>query len=75
MCMLEIKDLNIEFHDHLIPETVVHHLNLKLDAGEIVGIVGESGSGKTMTALAVAGLCGVMTCRRPDRFCLRIRSF
>ena len=56
MCMLEIKDLNIEFHDHLIPETVVHHLNLKLGAGEIVGIVGESGSGKTMTALAVAGL-------------------
>ena len=22
--MLDVKDLNIEFHDHLVPETVVH---------------------------------------------------
>lgn len=54
--ILEIKDLNIEFHDHLIPETVVYDFNLILQEGEIVGIVGESGSGKSMTALAAAGL-------------------
>lgn len=54
--MLEIKNLNIEFHDHLVPETVVHDLNLSVEQGEIVGLVGESGSGKSMTALAVAGL-------------------
>lgn len=54
--ILEIRDLNIEFNDHLIPETVVYDFNLKLYEGEIVGIVGESGSGKSMTALAVAGL-------------------
>ncbi|NLL79698.1 MAG: ABC transporter ATP-binding protein [Clostridiales bacterium] len=54
--MLEIRNLNIEFHDHLVPETVVHDLNLRVAEGEIVGLVGESGSGKTMTALAVAGL-------------------
>lgn len=24
--LLEVKDLNIEFHDHLIPETVVYDL-------------------------------------------------
>ena len=54
--MLTIENLNIEFHDHLIPETVVHDFNLKMEQGEIVGIVGESGSGKTMTALAIAGL-------------------
>lgn len=54
--MLEIRELNIEFHDHLLPETVVHHFNLWMERGEIIGIVGESGSGKTMTALAVAGL-------------------
>lgn len=54
--MLHIKDLSIEFHDHLLPETVVHHFNLQMERGEIIGIVGESGSGKTMTALAVAGL-------------------
>lgn len=54
--MLEIKDLNIEFYDHHLPETVVHHFNLQMERGEIIGIVGESGSGKTMTALAIAGL-------------------
>ena len=54
--MLDVIDLSIEFHDHLVPETVVHHFNLHMDPGEIVGLVGESGSGKSMTALAVAGL-------------------
>ena len=54
--MLDLINLNIEFHDHLIPETVVHDFNMHLDSGEIIGIVGESGSGKTMTALAIAGL-------------------
>ena len=54
--MLLIKNLNIEFHDHLTPETVVYDFNMEMNQGEIVGIVGESGSGKTMTALAIAGL-------------------
>lgn len=54
--LLEVKDLNIEFHDHLIPETVAYDFDLELKAGEIVGLVGESGSGKSMSALAIAGL-------------------
>ena len=54
--ILTVNDLNIEFHDHLIPETVVYNFNLVLHPGEIVGIVGESGSGKSMCALAIAGL-------------------
>ncbi|MBR5765169.1 MAG: ABC transporter ATP-binding protein, partial [Lachnospiraceae bacterium] len=54
--MLDVIDLNIEFHDHLTPETVVYDFDLHLDEGEIVGIVGESGSGKSMSALAIAGL-------------------
>ena len=54
--MLDVKDLNIEFHDHLVPETVVHQVSFHMEAGEIVGLVGESGSGKSMTALAIAGL-------------------
>lgn len=54
--LLAVKDLNIEFHDHLIPETVVYDFDLELKAGEIVGLVGESGSGKSMSALAIAGL-------------------
>lgn len=54
--LLKVTDLNIEFHDHLIPETVVYDFDLSLREGEIVGLVGESGSGKSMSALAIAGL-------------------
>lgn len=54
--VLEVTDLNIEFHDHLIPETVVFDFDLVMYPGEIVGLVGESGSGKSMSALAIAGL-------------------
>lgn len=54
--LLEINHLNIEFHDHDLPETVVEDVTIYINEGEILGIVGESGSGKTMTALAVAGL-------------------
>ncbi len=54
--LLKVTDLNIEFHDHLIPETVVYDFDLDLEEGEIVGLVGESGSGKSMSALAIAGL-------------------
>ena len=54
--LLEIRHLNIEFHDHDKPESVVNDFNLTLQQGEIVGIVGESGSGKSMTAMAITGL-------------------
>ena len=54
--LLHVEDLNIEFHDHLVPETVVYDFDLDLEEGEIVGLVGESGSGKSMSALAIAGL-------------------
>lgn len=54
--LLEVKNLNIEFHDHDMPECVVKRLDLELEKGGILGIVGESGSGKSMTAMAVAGL-------------------
>ena len=56
MSLLQVKDLNIEFHDHIIPETVVYDFDLEIDQGEIVGLVGESGSGKSMSAMAIAGL-------------------
>ncbi|MBR2275895.1 MAG: ABC transporter ATP-binding protein, partial [Lachnospiraceae bacterium] len=54
--MLDVVDLNIEFSDHILPETVVYDFDLHMDEGEIVGLVGESGSGKTMSALSIAGL-------------------
>ena len=54
--LLEVKKLNIQFHDQLHPQTVVSDVDLTLEEGEILGIVGESGSGKSMTAHAIAGL-------------------
>lgn len=54
--LLHVENLNIEFHDHLLPETVVYDFDLDMNEGEIVGLVGESGSGKSMSALAIAGL-------------------
>ncbi len=54
--LLEVKKLNIQFHDRILPETVVSDVDFILEEGEILGIVGESGSGKSMTAHAVAGL-------------------
>ena len=54
--LLEVKKLNIEFHDHDVPDHVVKNLDMEIDKGEILGIVGESGSGKSMTAMAIAGL-------------------
>jgi peptide/nickel transport system ATP-binding protein len=53
--MLDIRNLSIRFNDAAGGEAV-RGINLRMEAGEILGLVGESGSGKTMTALAVAGL-------------------
>ncbi|KAA9089099.1 ATP-binding cassette domain-containing protein [Microbacterium radiodurans] len=38
------------------PTEVLHGVNLRIDAGEVLGLVGESGSGKTTIGRAVLGL-------------------
>ncbi len=69
--ILEVIDLNIEFHDHIIPETVVYDFDLTLCEGEIVGLVGESGSGKSMSALAIAGLLSRKDMKKRGRILYR----
>lgn len=55
-CLLEIRDLSVQFH---IPRGTVHalsRLSLRIDPGETVVMVGESGSGKTVCAHALIRL-------------------
>ena len=54
--ILEIRDLNVEFHLRDGVARAVNHLNLTLGKGETLGLVGETGAGKTTTALSVMGL-------------------
>ena len=54
--LLKIDNLTIGFPSKDGMHTVVDHVNLTINKGEIVGIVGESGSGKSMTSLAIMGL-------------------
>jgi oligopeptide/dipeptide ABC transporter ATP-binding protein len=52
--LLEVDELRIT--SHFGEHTIVGSLDLRLEAGETIGIVGESGSGKTLTARAIMGL-------------------
>lgn len=55
--LAEVRGLRVSYPDGeggLVER--VHGIDLRIAAGEVVGIVGESGSGKSLTALALAGL-------------------
>lgn len=56
MSLLQIRDLNVQFHDKEKGQEAVRHLSFSAAPGEIVGIVGESGSGKSTAMQAVLGL-------------------
>ncbi len=56
--LLEIKDLRVSFEGPHGPISAVRGVNLRVGAGEVVGIVGESGSGKSVSMLSVLGLHG-----------------
>ncbi len=54
--LLEIRDLKIRFQGEAGPLNILQGVDLKLLAGETVGLVGASGSGKSVTAQAILGL-------------------
>lgn len=54
--LLEIKDLHVDFRQDGKIVEAVRGADLKVFAGEILGLVGESGSGKSVTALSATRL-------------------
>jgi oligopeptide/dipeptide ABC transporter ATP-binding protein len=63
--VLNVRGLRVTVPGDPVPFSPVLDLDLKLRAGEIVGVVGESGSGKSLTATAVGHLVGypnLVTC-------------
>lgn len=54
--LLHIEGLQVDFQSEARTTTAVKGVDIRLGAGEIVGIVGESGSGKSVTSLAVMRL-------------------
>jgi peptide/nickel transport system ATP-binding protein len=51
--LLELDDLVVDYLEPDRPLRAVDHVNLKIRAGEIVGLAGESGCGKTTAANAI----------------------
>lgn len=54
--LLQIKDLNVDFHSPSGTAQVLTGVNVSIAPGEILGLVGESGSGKSVTAMSIVRL-------------------
>jgi oligopeptide/dipeptide ABC transporter ATP-binding protein len=54
--LLEVENLYTRFPTDRGVVEAVDHVDLELEAGEIVGLVGESGSGKSVFASSITGL-------------------
>lgn len=54
--LIEIRDLQVAFHDGEHSRSVVHGVSFDIHPGETVALVGESGSGKSVTAHSILRL-------------------
>ncbi|WP_104804361.1 ABC transporter ATP-binding protein [Blautia marasmi] len=54
--LLEIKNLNVEYHSDGKVAHAVNGIDFTLNKGETLGLVGETGAGKTTTALSILKL-------------------
>lgn len=61
--LLEVRDLNIEYHSGSNVFHAVNGISFDLARKETIGLVGETGAGKTTTALAIMQLLSERTSR------------
>lgn len=54
--ILDIQNLNVDFHTEEGIVRAVHNLSMKVHQGEVMGLVGESGSGKSVTSKTIMRL-------------------
>ncbi|MFF8278750.1 ABC transporter ATP-binding protein [Streptomyces lateritius] len=54
--LLEVRDLQVEFHTRDGVAKAVNGVDYSVDEGETLAVLGESGSGKSVTAQAVMGI-------------------
>ena len=54
--ILEVKNLEINFHTYAGDVKAIRDVSFHLDKGETLAIVGESGSGKSVTTKSLMGL-------------------
>ncbi|WP_338315479.1 ATP-binding cassette domain-containing protein, partial [Streptomyces bohaiensis] len=54
--LLEVRDLQVEFHTREGVAKAVNGVSYSVEAGETLAVLGESGSGKSVTAQAIMGI-------------------
>ncbi|GGK26881.1 ABC transporter ATP-binding protein [Streptomyces camponoticapitis] len=57
--LLEVRELQVEFHTRDGVAKAVNGVSYSVDAGETLAVLGESGSGKSVTAQAIMGILDV----------------